>query len=205
MQTIYSRLGAAAAALAVSFLASRAHAAMASWIDSQHLTLGAASVTLTGFADVPDLAVTPYDLSTSEYVPAGSVSQDALNFLCTDNWTLTSSAPLTNLDLYLIFWRGDDAGVPAAQYTFNQPFTVLSGLAGASHTSTTLTLPAGDVYDGVIRFAGPLTSLTITSNAQLDNAQAMTFAAISVPEPATLALGSMGLFLLTQRRRARRN
>ncbi len=173
--------------------APRVRADFANWTDTTSATISTVTVTLSGLTN-DQLSLSPFDLTTPDYSAApGSDSQNALNYLGSDKWTATFSQPLTNFKLYTIFWRGDDAGVDPVTYTFDKPFTILSGLVGASVAGNTLSLPDGSLYEGIIGFSGSISSLSVTStNIPLDfqdgSGQAMTLNANPVPEPATLIL-----------------
>jgi hypothetical protein len=110
---------------------------------------------------------------------------------------------LSDVKLYAIAWRGVDGGATPVQYAFNRPFTILSGFAGAAVAGNTLSLPDGNFYDGILQFNGTFNSLNVTSNATLDNAQAMTFYAASVPEPSAAILCALGVAAALYARRPR--
>jgi hypothetical protein len=100
--------------------------------------------------------------------------------------------------LFAIAWRGVGGIDPpsAVQYTFDHPFSVLSGFDGANVVGTTLSPPDGSFYDGILQFSGTFNSLAVTTNATLENGQAMTFDADEAPEPALGFLLPMGLTIL---------
>jgi hypothetical protein len=166
-------------------------------------SIGPVGVTLTGLTDGPELSLSPSDLTDTAFIAfPGAGDQECLNLLCSDGWTATFDQPLTNFKLYAVLWRGADGGVNPVQYTFNRSFSILSGFTGASEAGNTLSLPDGDFYDGILQFTGTFSSLTVTSNATLENAQAMTFNADPVPEPTMMIIATM---IITVAIRARRD
>ena len=116
--------------------------------------------------------------------------------------TVTFSAPVTGLIMDLV-----SLGQPSVytSYTFSQPFSVLSmgpAVWGGPGTLTDIgsnTLQ-GIEGDGVIQFAGSLSTLSWTG-ANGENWNGFTFGTpTSVPEPATWALMLAGLDLAGLRR-----
>ena len=125
------------------------------------------------------------DLSGSDYSAAPlSNEQEVIVYGVNSNWTATFSNPVTNLLLYPAFWRGEQAGVDPVTYTFDQPFTILSGLSEANVVGNTISVPATVFADGIIQFSNPVSSLSLATNATSSNQQAFTFGV--VPEPLTI-------------------
>jgi hypothetical protein len=150
---------------------------------------------------------TGFDYSGADYsvAPLGS-SVNSLLYGGFSDWTLALSQPVPQLFLYVGAWRGNiwDGQVdPATNYVFSQPFTIVSGLSGASTSGNTLTLPDdvsnGAYYNGILRFNGPITSLSVDSSMAFNGSLAMTFA---VPEPSMFAaaIGAMAAGMLRRRR-----
>ena len=112
-----------------------------------------------------------WDLSTSDFSAAPlSATQNIGGLSHGDDWVVTFASPITNLKLYCRYWR-------VANYVFDQPFTLLSGSGLTRTNSTTLTVSGWG--NGIIQFAGPVTSLTVNSSADLINdasGQLITFA-----------------------------
>jgi hypothetical protein len=112
-----------------------------------------------------------WDLSTSDFSAAPlSVLQNIGGLSHGDDWVVTFASPITNLKLYCKWWR-------VADYVFDQPFTLLSGSGLTRTNSTTLTVSGWG--NGIIQFAGPVTTLTVNSSADLINdasGQLITFA-----------------------------
>jgi hypothetical protein len=195
-------------------LAAPLHAAgapeFADWTDTAHGTLSSSSFTMTDLSDSEQKSLSAYDLTDTPFLASpGAGDQEALNYLCLDDWTVTFGQAMSDLRLYAIAWRGVDGGVTSSvHYTFNHPVTIESGFTGASLAGSTLTLPDGDFYDGILRFTGSFNSLTVTSDATLNNAQAMTFSAAALPEPsttATLALAAVAAASTFRTRRQSRS
>lgn len=155
----------------------------------------------------PDYAAAPLSPNTVTF------DYDALS-----DWTATFDPPVENLLLYLVNWRGVAGGPDPVTYQFDQPFTVLSGLGGTSvsNGNTVLSVP-GDVFgDGIVRFTGPVSSLSVLTNSVSSSQQSLTFGILPpVPPAATIptlsewglmataaALGIAGLIVARRRRAA---
>jgi hypothetical protein len=122
------------------------------------------------------------------------------------DWTATFGEPVSNLLLYVVFWRGV-VGQPTPPdttviYTFDQTFTVLSGLDDAvfPEGDKTFAAPAEFYHLGILQFAGPVSSLSLASNSFGGSAQALTFGV--VPEPSALLLCALALPTVLRARRA---
>jgi len=134
------------------------------------LSLNTDAADLTG----PDYAAAPLTANT-----------ETADYEAKSNWTATFSQPVDNLLLYIVFWRGDASGVNPAIYTFDQPFTVLSGLGNAtvSGGNTVLSIPDDVTANGILQFTGPVTSLSVVTNVPTSSAQLLTFGLILSPQP----------------------
>jgi hypothetical protein len=152
------------------------------------------------------------DLSGSDY-SAGplSASQETVAYATGSTLTVTFANPVDNLYFYNAFFRGSSSGVNPPTYTFNQPFTILSGNAAAAVAGTTLTLPATGFHSGIIGFAGPVSSFMMTPNSTTSSQQAFTLGAVvvPVPEPSSLVPAAvapgLGLGVATRLRRRGRS
>lgn len=144
------------------------------------------------------------DLSGSDYAAAPlSSSQQIASYSANSDWTATFSSPVSDLLLYPVFWRGSSSN--PTTYTFDQPFTILSGLGAATVSGNTLSVPSNFV-SGVIQFNDPVSSLSVTTNSINVANQPLTFGVEMnntppqpVPEPMTIfgsatALGFGALF-----------
>jgi hypothetical protein len=165
-------------------------------------SLGGVSVTMTGLegagvfstADFED----PFELTGADYAGAPIPGVTELSsYEVLSDWTATFSEPVSNLLLYVVFWRGV-AGQPeppdtAVIYTFDQTFTVLSGFGGAvfPEGDKTFAAPEETFQLGILQFAGPVSSLSLTSSSLGQSSQVLTFGV--VPEPSALLLCALAL------------
>jgi hypothetical protein len=133
------------------------------------------------------------------------------------NWTVTFGQAVSDLLVYDRWWRGvaclslpeKDAGETTWSYTFDAPFSVTSGDdLPITVSSPTLTIPESAWGNGILRFSGPLTKLSLTMDfGQNGSQQDLTFAVVtndSVPEPWSLqlaGLGGMGIAVMAFLRR----
>ncbi len=133
------------------------------WTSATTGTLKGISFTIT---DGGGNSLENYDFSTSDFSagPLGS-NEACISYQGADDWTITFSSPVTNLKLYCKYWRTDT-------YTFDNSFNILSG-SGLSASGSTVT---GVSYaDGIIKFSGTISSLSVTSTQGCCSSQAMTF------------------------------
>jgi hypothetical protein len=121
-------------------------------------------------------SLSSFDLSGANYSPAGGASQQMVDYHAQSGITWSFSSAVTNLDLYLKFWRSSTSSGPSdSNYVFSTAPTIQSGLSGASISGNTLTVSSG-FSDGILRFSGPLTSLTLSPPASGGGSQVYTLA-----------------------------
>ena len=168
----------------------------ANWSTLTSGTIAGVNITMQGLSS-PVQAIVTRSYTSLDYSAAPVSNVTAIMYGASNSWSATFGSPLPNLLLYVDLWRGSYTTFnfdPTTNYTFSLPFTVLSGLSGASISGNTLTLPdtipGNSFYDGIIEFSGPITSLSVISNGENQSGQNLTFAT-SVPEPSTLALASI--------------
>ena len=119
--------------------------------------------------------------------------------------TLTFSSPVNNLFLAVVSLG---QGGSAASFNFADAFTINSQGAGHWGGSATSLVQSGNTLtgaegNGVLRFSGPVTSLSWT-NPGYENYYGFTVGTSTVPEPSSIALlgsGLVGLVPLVRRRR----
>jgi PEP-CTERM motif len=184
-------------------------------------TIGSVGFTLTGGTSFVDAsgsgdtnyfgAPAPSSTYTSSTVTNAPTDGALIGLSANGTETITFSTAVTGLILSEVSLGG---GSTTTSYAFNDPFTVLSCGAGwwsggvcfnqaVGSTGTTL---SGDEANGTIEFAGPITSLTITtSNEEYWNGFDLGIVqpASPTPEPGTLGLvgtGIFGLFGLAKRK-----
>jgi len=125
-------------------------------------------------------AILFYDLSGADFAPHQlAASQETLDYAFDENWQASFSSPVNNLMLYCKFWRGPNNGPqdpPNFEYRFDTPFTILSGFSNSSIVGTTLVVPSTGFQDGILLFAGPVSSIgLISNNSNSASRQALTF------------------------------
>ncbi len=183
-------------------LTSSAYAApiAAEWTTTSAGTLNGVEFLATGFGGV--LAIFNNNFTGPDYAAAPVGISDTLQYGATSDWTVTFDTPVNDLMLLLYVWRGSyfgpDVDDPTSTYTFNQPFSILSGLAGASVAGNTLSLPdTGEFtfYSGIFLFPGSTTTLSIDATGVNPSGQGLTFAVdvATVPEPGSAVLLVVGL------------
>ncbi|WP_309712023.1 PEP-CTERM sorting domain-containing protein [Armatimonas sp.] len=178
----------------------------ANWATSTSGNLGGVNIGVSGFNN-PTLVA--YDLSGASYSAApGSASQQSLDYSTSSSWTVTFASPISNLNLYIVSWRGNLSGGPnPTTYTFNQTISVASGMAGATVAGNLLTVPdsgLASLASGILNFASPVTTLSVTTSGTFGQVQALNFStsvSSSAPEPGTLAFLALGGTLVLVRRR----
>jgi hypothetical protein len=148
---------------------------------------------------------------TAVFNPPGSNSQQTIVYEVRSAISWTFSSPVSDLLLYTSYWRGKFSQGPTNNtYVFNASPTILSGLTGSSISGNSLTV--GDDFSansGILRFAGPLTSLTLTAPVGAGNSNQEFTLAVSpsaVPEIDPAGMGSVlalvtGSLALIERRR----
>lgn len=152
------------------------------WSSSSGGTIGASSVSLSGFAS--GVSILPYDLSIPSYYSAAplSTSQDCVDHHCNDDWTAQFSPPVNGLTWYGKWTRGANANNSGidAEYTFDHPFTIVSGFGAATVNGNTLSVPSSGFHHGILLFSGPIASLTCQTNNDQGHYQAMTLGQLNV-------------------------
>jgi hypothetical protein len=176
-----------AAFIALSGWASTAAARIAIpavW-DENTFTEGQLGNSSVNMSNVFDPGLVDLDLSGPDFVAAPlSSDQTVFNYETRSNWTATFDPPVENLLLYVKFWRGTAGGADPVTYQFDQPFVVLSGLGGTSvsNGNTLLSVPGGIFSDGILQFAGPVSSLSVQTNSDSASFQELTFGVIPSAE-----------------------
>jgi hypothetical protein len=165
------------------------------WTDAVSGTLNGVTVS---FAAGNQIDI-PQDLSGSDYSAFPlSPTQQVVSYHSVSNWTVTFGQAVTDLLLYDTFWRGVECGTANCSYTFSQPFSVASGDGPpSSMLDQTLTIPSSMWGNGILRFSGPITTLSVSTNLPPTNGslQDLTFAVVTgdtVPEPWSLQLAGLG-------------
>lgn len=140
-------------------------------------TLGPSAISIT---NITNPSIGTADFSTAEYsaapLPAGSSALS--NYAVGSNYTATFSLPVTGLLIYAQFWNGNVGGITPIKYTFSQPFEILSGFDQATVTGKTLSLPA--FKSGILRFPGPISTLSVSMNTSNTGGQIMSFGVVPI-------------------------
>lgn len=132
----------------------------ATWSSATAGTLNGVSVTVTGGGGTNSC-----DFSSADYSAAVlSASEACLDRDATTPISFTFSSPVSNLSVYLYYWLGSGGSTctGTGTYTFSATPTVASGLAGSSLSGNDLSL-FGNFQSGIVTFAGPLSSLTVSA------------------------------------------
>jgi hypothetical protein len=195
------RFACALGACALLLVASSASAVdFANWSSTTAGTLDSFSF---AFSNSKPTTLDTADLSTSDFSAApGSATQQVLDYAVSDPWSVTFNAAVPQLLLDAKFWRGSQSGAtgPTVDYTFNLPFTILSGLSGATVSGDTLSVPNDlNFHDGILKFSN-VTTLSVTDNSDAEDfsSQGLTFSL--TPEPASLgAIACIGIFMRRRR------
>lgn len=167
--------------------------------DTAAVTTGDLDGTAVTISGLEDPALESVDLTGPDYSAAPlSASTIILTYGATSDWTASFSQPVGNLLLYVVFWRGVAGGPGIVTYDFDQPFTVLSGLSDAivSNGNTRLSVP-DDIYaEGIVEFTGPVSSLSVHTNADEGNFQDLTFGILPSTESTIPTLSEWGMITM---------
>lgn len=139
-------------------------------VDADWKTLGPTSaggdlaghdLNLTGLLSAPTISIR--DLSGPAYSGAPlSSSEEMLIYGYGSHWTVTFESPIENLLLYATSWRGTTGTGDDVTYTFDRPFTILSGFPNGIINGSTLLLPSGSFENGILLFEGAVSSLSVS-------------------------------------------
>ena len=171
----------------------------ADWLTTSSGTLNGVAFTTTGFGG-PFLNIENRNYVGPDFAGAAVGAAEGLEYSATDDWSVTFASPIANLRLIVDLWRGDYVGGtvdPTSTYAFNHAFSIVSGMTGATVAANTLSLADPELagfsfYDGVLLFAGPITTLSVDATAFDGSGQVLTFAVDVpqvVPEPASFDAG----------------
>ena len=174
----------AAFLLVISVWTSAAYAGVAIPVvwDENAVTEGQLGNSTVNMLNVSDAGLATLDLSEPDFAAAPlSPNQVVFDYGTLTDWTAAFSPPVENLLLYVKFWRGVAGDVDPVTYQFDRPFTVLSGLGGVtvSNGNTMLSIPGSIFADGILQFAGPVSSLSVQTNSDSPNRQELTFGVLS--------------------------
>jgi cysteine-rich repeat protein len=173
-------------------------------VDWTTATSGSAGPLEATLASIASPLLTGADLSGPNYTASpASPSAETIDYDTGSAWSFALSQRVGSILLYALGWRGVEGGANPVTYDFDAPFTVLSGMHGASveNAGTRLVLPGDTFYSGILQFAGPRDGVSVTVNTVSSSQQTLTFAA--VPEPAGTTAVAIGA-LLALKLRARR-
>lgn len=174
-----------------------------SWTSTSTGSAGEIEVALANLGE-PVLNPANYELQGPDFAAGPLCSTTPqIDYATGSDWSATLSAPVGALRVYAKFWRGTAGGVDPVTYQFDAPFTIESGFAQASvgNGNTLLMLPTSTFHDGILRFDGPIASLSVETNSTSNSQQAMTLA---VPEPdAAAGVVAAMACLVAMARRAR--
>ncbi len=125
--------------------------------------------------------ITARSLIGTDFSAAPRISAQLVIYRTDSNWTVTFSEEVKDVYLYATSWRGGyfTSSEPAVTYTFSRPFQILSGMTRATQQNTSLTCPdfpgQDTFHSGILKFAGPLRTIGVTSNCTHAGNNSMTF------------------------------
>lgn len=203
---VSSITGAAALLMAGAIFAtpSSANAAstFASWTSSDAGSLDGVGFTVTGLSAAayqPDIQT--LDMSGPDWNNAGNQQGRIFNQNSAASFTITFDSAVSNLELHLYYFRGQSDGYDS--YTFSEAFSITAGLGGVSVSGNTFDTTAF-FASGILSFAGPVTSLTVTGTGTATGGDAGFTMAQGAGSPAVPGIGgvaALSAFGLSRRRR----
>ncbi len=200
------------AALAGSLLAPATVSAVplqwASFSGSNTGTLNGVGFTISNMASAccnGGTDVSTMDLSGATWGNSGNQQGRMFDQNFTTTFTITFNSAVSNLQFYLYYFRGASGGGGYNSYDFGQSFSILSGLdAPITQTGTTLDTSSSIFASGVIAFASPITSLTVTTTGTAIGGDAgFTMASVAAPVPGGAGLTMVALATVFSGRRRR--
>ena len=130
------------------------------------------------------------DMSGPDWNSVGSQQGRTYNANSVTTFDVTFAAPVSNLQMYLYYFRGAGPGGGGYDsYSFGEAFTITGGLGTpVTQSGTTLNTATANFANGVISFTGAVSNLTVTATGgpATGGDQAFTFAV--VPEPGAAGL-----------------
>ena len=147
--------------MGVLCLHSSVWAGAATWTNVNSGTLGTVGITVSYTSSGETLGTDDFSGTNHAYQPL-TASQTAIATNSDQDVTFTFASPVSNLLLYGLYWRGTGCG-GSGIYTFNHAPTIKSGFGTAAISGNNLTIGSSSWANsnGILSFAGPLTSLTI--------------------------------------------
>lgn len=182
----------------------------ADWVTTSTGTLNGISFAAAGLVGGGGLpaSIVNRNYSGSDFSAAPVGIAKGVAYGADNDWSVTFNSPITDLLLIVDVWRGDfqlNLPDPTSTYAFSRPFSIASGLSGASVLGNTLSLPdLGGFYNGVLIFPGTFSVLSVDATALNSGQQILTFAVADVPEPSSIVLVFGGLAAVALRVRGRR-
>ena len=124
---------------------------------ASYSSAAAGSLSGVGFTVSPlDLGVVATrDFSATAFGNAGSRS--CLEYMTDNQITINFESAVSNLSIYLYYWRGVDAGGPSS-YTLSESFTTAPHFSGNTSGND---VTGRMLNSGILSFSGPVTTLTI--------------------------------------------
>jgi hypothetical protein len=169
----------------------------ADWTSTGGGTLNGTAFTISGLTGLfqGGVQILNRTYTSNEFSAGPQASAEAVTYAANNAWSVTFAAPIFDLLLYVDLWRGSisTGSDPTSNYTFSLPFSVASGLDAAGVSGDTISLPDGQFHQGILKFSGPVTTLSIRTDSTTGSGQVLTFAVTGesqVPEP-----GSFGLIV----------
>ena len=151
----------------------------ADWDTTSSGTLNGIGFTIDGITGGSFDGINVRTLDTADFSAGPLTDVETLEYSADKNYTITFDSPVTDLLFYAASWRGSITGDddPAITYTFSEAPIVLSGFPDATFGANTITIDdENDAFDsGILRFSGPITPLSVSSDTDNGSGQVLTF------------------------------
>ena len=151
--------------------------------------LNGVGFTISGL-DTASPTVKTGSFTGTNYNDAGSQSYVDFNQDFAPTFTITFDSAVSNLEFYAYYLRGSN-GDGYDSYTFSESFSVAAGMTGLPVSGNTVDTSSTQFVNGILSFAGPVTSLTITTTGDTGEGFAGFTMAQGAGSPAVPGIGGV--------------